>query len=58
MEQSKRMGKSHVPEDPESDPSFSDSSSSESDLFDDIKCSKSRSKNESDLANDSKYRKY
>ena len=36
MESSKKKGKLHVPEDPESDPSLSDSSPSESDSSTDI----------------------
>ena len=44
MDSSKRKGKLHVPEDPESDPSLSDSSSNESDLSDNSKYSKSKSK--------------
>ena len=41
---SKRKGKVHIPEDPESNPSMSDSSSRKSDLFNDIKYRKSKSK--------------
>ena len=57
-ELSKHKGKEHVPEDPESDPSFSDSSLRKSDSHDENKCSKFRSKNESDSADYRKYRKF
>ena len=41
-ESSRRQGKLHVPEDPESDPLLSDSSSSESYLYNDRKYRKSK----------------
>ena len=54
----KRKIKEHVPEDPESDPSSSDSSLSESYLSDNRKYRKSRSKSEYDPADDIKYIKF
>ena len=56
-ELSKRKGKEHVTAYLKPDPSLSDSPSSESDSSDDRKCKKYRGKNESDLADDIKYRK-
>ena len=53
---SKQKVKAHVPADPESYPSSSDSSSSESDLLDDRIFRKSRIKNKSDFSDDRKYR--
>ena len=52
-----KSGKEHVPEDPTSEQSSSDSSLIESDFNDDRKCNKSRSKSESDSADNIKYRK-
>ena len=57
-ELSKRKGKDHVPKDPESDPSLSDSSLRKSDTHDENKCRKFISKNESDSADYRKYRKF
>ena len=57
MELSKQKGKVRVPADQESDQSLSDSSSSKYDSYNDSKCIKSRIKNESDTADDSKYSK-
>ena len=50
-----KLGKQLVPEEPESNPSLSDSSSRESDSYNDVKCRKSRSKSASDSSDDSKY---
>ena len=57
MGSSKQKGKSHVQADPESHPSSSDVSLSESDSLDDSNCSKYRSKNLSASTDDSNYRK-
>ena len=53
----KQKLKVNVPDDPESDPPSSNSSLSESDSFNERKYIKSRSKNEYELADNSKYSK-